>query len=103
NTAACPEISPLSLHDALPISLELLEYDVIRQVVLIEVTVTEGMDKLTHLQIALLGDHMSQQRIGRNVERNAQEQVGTALIQLARDRKSTRLNSSHVKISYAVF
>src|SRR5690606_39991698 len=26
-----------------------------------------------------------------------------AMIQLAEDRKSTRLNSSHVKISYAVF
>src|SRR5438874_13464750 len=32
-------------------------------------------------------------------QRSAQAQVGT----LTRDRKSTRLNSSHVEISYAVF
>src|SRR5438874_7780703 len=29
--------------------------------------------------------------------------VGTVLVGLGRDRKSTRLNSSHVEISYAVF
>src|SRR5690606_40502934 len=34
---------------------------------------------------------------------NAETGLGEALAQVLADRKSTRLNSSHVKISYAVF
>src|SRR5690606_24323413 len=37
------------------------------------------------------------------IERVAREEVAVEVVQLQVDRKSTRLNSSHVKISYAVF
>src|SRR2546429_5160548 len=66
NDTATTEIYTLSLHDALPISLELLFG--VAQVLLGDV---------------LLGPHR--------------------LLVLGEDRKSTRLNSSHGYISYAVF
>src|SRR5206468_7618940 len=92
--------SPLSLHDALPICL------------------------LCHLP---LHDHEEQtcmrciQRVAANlaeienayatlptiVEKSGYHQAplpgGNALVMLVEDRKSTRLNSSHDQISYAVF
>src|SRR5688500_19460860 len=41
---------------------------------------------------------------GTGVDRSVRpERVGMAAMNLARDRKSTRLNSSHLVISYAVF
>src|SRR5690625_7486955 len=61
--APSPDIDPLSLHDALPIS---------------ELTPPTSAFQPTHLSF-----------------------FGPACI--PRDRKSTRLNSSHVAISYAVF
>src|SRR5699024_12336006 len=69
-TPATSELSPLSLHDALPIFGR--------------PPLGKGQD---HREPALAidqGDHR-------------------ALTLLAQDRKSTRLNSSHVSISYAVF
>src|SRR2546426_2705967 len=66
NDTATTEIYTLSLHDALPISLDLLQVQVNGRMV--DVNTTE-----------------------------VSEQSG------ARDRKSTRLNSSHLVISYAVF
>src|SRR5437868_11091478 len=74
------EIYPLSLHDALPILLSAC--------------------LLTQLQLALLhvlgSEHrlLSPARLVVNL---------THLRLLGKDRKSTRLNSSHVSISYAVF
>src|SRR5690625_7918669 len=68
NASAPPEISPLSLHDALPI-LEL-----------------SAVAALTQCLV---------ERASRLID------AGEALPQI--DRKSTRLNSSHVAISYAVF
>src|SRR5438270_10915058 len=69
NDAAPPEISPLSLHDALPISA------------------AGAQDVLA---------------LARHLERKADapRQLGAEVV---RDRKSTRLNSSHSQISYAVF
>src|SRR5699024_12545197 len=67
------ELYPLSLHDALPIFAG-LKHDI-----------AEVIDAL---QIALAPDHILKFR-----------QLDGA----ASDRKSTRLNSSHVSISYAVF
>src|SRR5215475_15491511 len=64
NDTATTEIYTLSLHDALPISLDTR-------------AASRGRRSL------------------RAVARGAQH--------IQRDRKSTRLNSSHVKISYAVF
>src|SRR5699024_12859123 len=82
---AAPEISPLSLHDALPISSAVLE--------LPRSLFYETLSQQSGFQIGDDGDLMA------------------LLTQLAQvkakydkvDRKSTRLNSSHVSISYAVF
>jgi hypothetical protein len=53
------------------------------QMVKIEVGVTQGVDKLTRLQIRHLGHHLQQERIGSDIERHAQENVGAALVELA--------------------
>src|SRR3712207_7915897 len=80
NDTATTEIYTLSLHDALPISL--------------------STDELT--VPALVGYRAT-------VVALAHEGAGTLTVrpranaQLAADRKSTRLNSSHANISYAVF
>src|SRR5437773_4613349 len=73
-----PEIYTLSLHDALPILYRL------------------GLMSGAELdpRILLLG--------GVAVGAFAAA-ITTALVSLRRDRKSTRLNSSHITISYAVF
>src|SRR5690349_22192213 len=77
---ATTEIYTLSLHDALPISL---------------------CGRGTTLnQVLMYGWHAS------GVERDAQDFDAYAAFLprwLKEDRKSTRLNSSHVEISYAVF
>src|SRR5690606_41753779 len=83
---AAPEIYTLSLHDALPIF--------IGRVV--------GQFRLCHIQQLLAAGNSHE--IDHAV---ADEQINirgffpTHIV--LRDRKSTRLNSSHVKISYAVF
>src|SRR2546430_7519858 len=41
--------------------------------------------------------------VGRDVHRNAQREVAGGAAEQHLDRKSTRLNSSHSQISYAVF
>src|SRR3989442_7831366 len=75
NDTATTEIYTLSLHDALPISL--------------------------------MGSNMQRQAVP--LLRTAAPLVGTGMEEItardsgAVDRKSTRLNSSHVRISYAVF
>src|SRR5437899_12856078 len=72
------EIYTLSLHDALPIFVA-LQTD--------EVGVEDARHDLRDLRLADTGVALDQQR----------------LAQARRDRKSTRLNSSHLGISYAVF
>src|SRR5699024_11394692 len=84
---ATPEILTLSLHDALPISTsEIL-----------------GIQVLLHHETG--GEHRGQ-RQRRDVVVVPRRLVSTPLhsraVQVV-DRKSTRLNSSHVSISYAVF
>src|SRR5205814_4498052 len=79
-TAPAPtQIYTLSLHDALPISV--LEDDV-------EVQANSCVDRAT----------IGETRIGRGTKLDDLVLVGHAS-----DRKSTRLNSSHLGISYAVF
>src|SRR5439155_27335513 len=75
NDTSTTEIYTLSLHDALPIFVLLL----IIVIALISATVTNAF--------------------ARNVRDEAFKSATVAEI----DRKSTRLNSSHVAISYAVF
>src|SRR5947209_12377456 len=75
NATATTEPHPLSLHDALPISLD----DRVPQ---------------AHHDVAAA-------RCARDLEPEVPGRERTA--QRRRDRKSTRLNSSHANISYAVF
>src|SRR2546430_7271354 len=74
NDTATTEIYTLSLHDALPI----LPTDVRKAF---------GLPASAHLDFGL-------RPVGRSPE---------FIIRVGRDRKSTRLNSSHSQISYAVF
>src|SRR5690606_41297212 len=101
NAAATPDIHTLSLHDALPILLG-----------------PSGCGKTTLLNCISGLLRPSQGRIlfdGRDVTNLTPQQrniaqvfqfpvvYDTMTVAQNLDRKSTRLNSSHVKISYAVF
>src|SRR5438132_4487466 len=79
NDPATTEIYTLSLHDALPIFLEVVGF-------IDDEHVAFGQD-------AAAADQIRQQ----------QRVVGNDHMTLLGDRKSTRLNSSHTVISYAVF
>src|SRR3712207_8880267 len=87
NDTATTEIYTLSLHDALPISHEVDVHELLRE------AAAQQPDAVGHLlEVArALGRHA---RL--DVERLRHPLLG-------RDRKSTRLNSSHANISYAVF
>src|SRR5205814_9551270 len=90
------ELSPLSLHDALPIS---------NQTALLVAPCTEVFD----VQVADSEHGGSFREVGADfrpklnpaVESGAKEREGR--LRHVGDRKSTRLNSSHLGISYAVF
>src|SRR5688572_31864269 len=77
------EIYTLSLHDALPISLSSMK------------------SLMVHLS-TFHQNFMVESAIG-EVARKARDSPQGALGNDGRDRKSTRLNSSHSQISYAVF
>ena len=52
-------------------------------VVQIQVAIATGPDEIAHVQIALLRHHVRQQRVGSDIERHSQEDIGAALIELA--------------------
>src|SRR5207245_11056346 len=88
-------ISALSLHDALPIwsfvnggPSIVLEYGIV------SCSVADGM-----LRLFSELDIVASLRVGRGVKFTCD----TYWIRISGDRKSTRLNSSHGSISYAVF
>src|SRR5258707_147358 len=81
NDTATTEIYTLSLHDALPISLEDTEPTAGRAVIQQQV-IGAGAAGIAGRRILVRVDDRRSRR---------------------RDRKSTRLNSSHANISYAVF
>src|SRR5690606_41613697 len=83
---ARPEVYPLSLHDALPIS------SLMRKVALVEISTLSRRPA------------SASPRISSDSPLEYTSAVSNRLTPASRqDRKSTRLNSSHVKISYAVF
>src|SRR5437879_9934362 len=82
--SATTEFSTLSLHDALPIS----EFGAPE----LEEEVGGSVDHLRRLEEA-----------GRAVAHAEKAQHALHAVEIAGDRKSTRLNSSHRCISYAVF
>ena len=53
------------------------------QMIEIEMRVAESVNELARLQARDLRDHQREQRIGCNVERHAEENIGRALIELA--------------------
>src|SRR2546428_9074751 len=81
NDTATTEIYTLSLHDALPISI-------------VEVLAKAAGAGLLHEIAVGAGD---------DAHVDALHLSGSDRLDLALDRKSTRLNSSHDQISYAVF
>src|SRR5438874_10036725 len=78
NDTATTEIYTLSLHDALPICDENTDWRIVYRVDEDRILIIEVFNKTTR-------------------------QTPDTVIKVCRDRKSTRLNSSHVEISYAVF
>src|SRR5690606_41383225 len=89
---AAPVLSALSLHDALPISDAIEPLDG-------ELDVVGARRRVREL--ALL--RVRVERLRRRLDPDVAELAGEGVEQHAPDRKSTRLNSSHVEISYAVF
>src|SRR5690606_41261632 len=81
--------STLSLHDALPILDQL-----INGIGSVETGINQSLNGLYQA----LSDFSQ-----RTSDTAARQSALSSLSSTARDRKSTRLNSSHVKISYAVF
>src|SRR5690606_40386986 len=98
---ASPLVYTLSLHDALPISTS---------------SVAAAFERGSFLAVRLwqyVPNRRQGRRLGRGAQRAPRNRLAvrglprglrsSARPLSARDRKSTRLNSSHVKISYAVF
>src|SRR5512144_3086816 len=55
------------------------------EMVEIEVTVATRPDEFADAEVALLRDHVRQERVGRDVERHSEEQIRAPLVQLARE------------------
>src|SRR3712207_8570268 len=86
NDTATTEIYTLSLHDALPIS-----------------SWTRARRDRGSRCPARRAVRMSEEIPGRETRVLDKQRLRTFLLGTAADRKSTRLNSSHANISYAVF
>src|SRR5690625_5954492 len=89
---------PLSLHDALPISLEVqLARMNIRNIAIIA--------HVDHGKTTLVDAILKQTGVFRDNQETEERILDNHALERERgiDRKSTRLNSSHVAISYAVF
>src|SRR3712207_9042217 len=86
NDTATTEIYTLSLHDALPISTTL------------QVPLREWEHSRSHVPVS---EAPQREPLRQAVESAAHSRLAFAPLPL--DRKSTRLNSSHANISYAVF
>src|SRR5690606_39807253 len=93
---ATTELYTLSLHDALPIFINADQQHSL-DVALAQLPVLQRM--LAAMPLAIFNPELSQDLIWHPDTENEAE----AILLNWGDRKSTRLNSSHVKISYAVF
>src|SRR5690606_40603071 len=101
--ASRTETDTLSLHDALPISeykRHLIEYPMsigkLRIIPALVILAAGSSVGATYAQETIKGDPEA-------AKTKVSMCIGCHGIPGYRDRKSTRLNSSHVKISYAVF
>src|SRR5438045_5222768 len=86
-----PRSTLLSLHDALPILEEVKELSSARPELAIKTGETLGDGLAVNMVAAMTGGAQTRTWIGGKV------------VDMHTDRKSTRLNSSHLGISYAVF
>src|SRR5690606_41229060 len=97
-----PLIYTLSLHDALPISLAVwFNCNLPIAVALVWITNPLTMPFFFYLTYRVGAFLLNRPAIEVNFELSV-DWLSTKLMEIG-DRKSTRLNSSHVKISYAVF
>src|SRR5690606_41421604 len=92
------EFRPMSLHDALP-SLAVRRSDGLSGRYLLEIGARRGAEHLFDAEIKAVDRDASRAFTG-TLRVNRHQNDGRPL---RLDRKSTRLNSSHVKISHAVF
>ena len=53
------------------------------EMIVVEVRVAEGVDELAGLKAGYLRHHLREQRVARDVERDTEEDVGAALVELA--------------------
>src|SRR5699024_12346093 len=95
NTPSTTKIYTLSLHDALPIS------GAAKQLNQGMSEVVTNMESIYQGQVALTNG-LNETKSGITQIKNGKVEEAQAIESL-KDRKSTRLNSSHVSISYAVF
>src|SRR5207249_9943792 len=97
------ELYTLSLHDALPILVEFLNEQMDpAEVLALEVKQYVGEGGLRSLVPRLIGrTEQAQQKKAASEAQIRQWDEGSFFAVLREDRKSTRLNSSHVSISYA--
>src|SRR5690606_41750763 len=95
--ASPPHSSPLSLHDALPISVQ-VQFGGDRKL-----AAPQPPQQPRILAGAQIKKFLARFQLGAERILAQALQQGVALVRQPEDRKSTRLNSSHVKISYAVF
>src|SRR5207249_6613573 len=93
-TPSPPTLSTLSLHDALPI------YNRSREA---ELDATTAPDTRAEAGSARVEQHRHIELDRRRVQVVEAPVVGGEALAARVDRKSTRLNSSHVSMSYAVF
>src|SRR5690606_41161554 len=92
--APTTEISTLSLHDALPISFDCSLYN--------KVIVMHPMLNIAIRAARSAGNVIAKACGQMDLVQTTQKGTNDFVTNIE-DRKSTRLNSSHVKISYAVF
>src|SRR5207247_11089627 len=100
---APPHLSPLSLHDALPISEDRGGEHVLRKLALGEQAAHVAADVDPHSLLGRGRGFGLSDPNGGHSECDHQDRGDENEDELRRDRKSTRLNSSHEWISYAVF
>src|SRR5690606_40651498 len=99
DTPPATALYSLSLHDALPIS-DLVRRPALEAEVRVALPVDVGAERVAERGVHEVTEvrrlrHPAEVGAERGLRRHRQRD--------AEDRKSTRLNSSHVKISYAVF
>src|SRR5690606_42097396 len=101
--AATPRVHPLSLHVALPVS-ELMRYEYDRRLSIGAIAMGGTVAIMIPPSITLvLYAIFAEQSVGRMLIAGVFPGLLIATLFGILDRKSTRLNSRHVKISYAVY